>query len=182
MSLTGRWITSVEIVLYQEATAFRICNEGVILALVPLLFWGWMHSCSEFFTVSSCSLLLSSQLFWFWKKACISAFDVAFWRRLYSAETLFENICCALVSSQVGVTLLKRQRQALSRRWRAEDRSPPPRQRGAAAAGMQDSASDSKMAKQVSMALIALMAYCWKPQTSQWLCKVKIQEIVAFSL
>ncbi len=31
---------SVEIVLYQEATAFRICNEGVILALVPLLFWG----------------------------------------------------------------------------------------------------------------------------------------------
>lgn len=31
---------SVEIVLYQEATALRMCDERVILALAPLLFWG----------------------------------------------------------------------------------------------------------------------------------------------
>ena len=60
---------------------------------------------------------------------------------------------CVHVFPQVGVTLLKRQRQALSQRWRKQDRSPP-RQQGAAAAGMQDSTSDSmlEMAKQVSIA------------------------------
>lgn len=45
---------SVEIVLYQKSAAFRICNEGVILALVALLFW--VNALSlEFSTVSSCS-------------------------------------------------------------------------------------------------------------------------------
>lgn len=41
---------SVEIVLYQEATAFRMCNEGVILALVPLLFWGEFICVQKFFS------------------------------------------------------------------------------------------------------------------------------------
>lgn len=39
---------SVEIVLYQEATAFRMCNEGVILA--PLLFWGEFICVQKFFS------------------------------------------------------------------------------------------------------------------------------------
>lgn len=83
MSLTARWIMSVEIVLYQEAPAFRMCNEGVILALVPLLFWAEFIRVQNF-SVSSCKRLLSSRSFDSERKQ-----EFMFLTRHYEREALF---------------------------------------------------------------------------------------------
>ena len=74
---------SVEIVLYQEAPAFRMCNEGVILALVPLLFWAEFIRVQNF-SVSSCKRLLSSRSFDSERKQ-----EFMFLTRHYEREALF---------------------------------------------------------------------------------------------
>lgn len=101
MSLTARWIMSVEIVLYQEATAFRMCNEGVILALVPLLFWGEFIRVQKFFSHQLRAPAVIS-LFWFWKKTWIHVFDMALWKRrpFHTDKPPFEHFSlCSRLSS-----------------------------------------------------------------------------------
>lgn len=157
MSLTARWILSVELVLYQEATAFRIFNEVVIPVLVLLLFWGEHIRFGNFSQSPAAAPAVIPARLILKKKHALKLWTCQFEdKALFSWDTIWRFLLFLFLLRLVLLCWSNRDRP-----WVGGEESKlgsPPRQQGAAAS-MQDSASDSKMAKQVSTALISLADY-----------------------